>query len=51
MGESIKKEVMILINKYWNLEEYNFGELADAVAPTKPYSAVTIEDPFQPGKK
>ncbi len=37
-----------MINKYWNLEEYNFGELASAVAPAKPYSAATIDDPSFP---
>jgi hypothetical protein len=35
-----------MINKFWNLEDYNFGELSTAIAPAKPYSAATIEEPI-----
>ena len=36
-----------MINKYWNLEEYNFGQLADSDVPVTPYSAATVEDPIK----
>lgn len=36
-----------MINKYWNLKSYNFGELSEALAPAKPYSAATIEEPIE----
>lgn len=34
-----------MFKNIWNLKEYNFGELSEATAPYKPYSAATIEDP------
>ncbi len=36
---------LITGNRYINLEEYNFGELTESIAPYKPYGASTI-DPY-----
>lgn len=35
-----------MINKFWNLKEYNFGELAASTAPHEPYGAATIDPTF-----